>query len=1036
MRKTLKVVAYTLGILVLLAVVAAIALPFIVNPNDYKSEITRLVHDKTGRNLAISGDIRLSVFPWLGVEVNGVSLSNAPGFGEQPFASLDQADVSVRLLPLIFRRQVRVGTVKLEGLQVHLARSAVGTTNWSDLVRAGEGGQSASKGGAGGALAALTVGGVEIDNAGFSWDDGVSGRRYALQHLQLTSGPVAIGQAFPLKLAFDVDAGGPPVSGHVDLDAKVTADPSADDYRVDELKVRFDLTDRAPALQVKGTLATTVVAHPAAGRYTVDTGELHFTPSGDVLPLNTGELILSWQPIQADLKAQTASVPSLQLSGLGMRVVMDAQGDASSGTPKISGRVDIPASSPDTLVKAFHRGVPAGMYPAELGQIGAQARFAYDAGSAQADLKGLVIAAFGAEFHADIHVAKLGGAPTLEADLSVPAVAGRTLLSHLGTLVPAKLRDRDVGVVALSAHVSGDLGSKTFEIRNLSATGLGIDVRGATVVTLAETGAQAQGNLELPPFELARAATLAGIQLPKALDRSALGQASVKMRYGVDLGRHTLSVSDLQLNALGMSLRGDVEGQGVPRAPVLQVSLQVPPVASGAVLAHLKGLAPKRIDSKALGQIGLDADFGLDVRDQALQLRKLALIGGGVKATASGRGAHVFSTPSFNGSLNVPVFSPRKVLDALDISVPTADPRALSQLALSARVNAGVGAVALKNLDLRLDDTRIRGGLSFENPTKPALRFQLSVDRLDADRYLPPAAQKQHKKQGSSLDDIKLPAALLAGLDVNGRLTIKQLHAFSIRSTDDALTLRVADRKLRAHPLSAKLYGGTYSGDVQVDASGKVPIVSMDETVAHVGVGKLVKDLSGIEHLSGTGDFHVKLSGRGETLGAMRKTLDGDVGFSLQDGAIEGVDLWGAIRTAYAVLAGKPRPPSTGPQRTEFTELSGTGKVNHGVLDNRDLEVKLPFLRVTGAGKLDMVKQTIGYKARAKVIGTPRFPDGESLSELSGLTIPLDIGGTFAKPTVKPDLKSVIGDRLKKTVEEKAKDKLKSALKDIFGGGG
>ncbi len=1036
MKKTLKIVGYTLGVILLLVVAAAIALPFIVNPNDYKGEITKLVHDKTGRDLTIAGDIRLSVFPWLGVEVNGVTLSNAPGFGAQPFASIDEADVSVRLLPLIFRRQVRVGTVKLTGLKVHLARHSDGTTNWADLAQAGGGGQPANKGGGAGVLAALTVGGVEIDDAAFAWADGVSGHHYALKHLRLTAGAVAIGQAFPLKLAFDVESDSPPVSGHVDLDAEVTADPSADNYRIDELKSQFDITDRAPALQVKGHLVTAFVAHPAAGRYTVDTGELHFTPSGDILPLNTGELILAWHPIQADLKAQTADISSLQLSGLGLRAIVEAQAEQLFGTPRVSGRIDLPAASPDTLVKALRRGVPAGLYPAELGQVGAQARFDYDAGSGAADLKGLVIAALGAELHADAHLAKLGDSPTVEADLEVPEVAGKTVFSHLGTLVPANLRDRDIGNLAFSAHVSGDPGSKTFKVSDISAEGFGVGVHGAVTTTLAGVGPQVQGTLELPPFALARAAAFAGVQLPKGLDTAALGQASLKTRFSADLARHTLSVSGLQLEALGLSVSGEVKGQGVPRAPVLDVSLKVPAVASSAVLAHLKGLAPKRIDPKALGKIGLDTDFALDVNDQALQLRQLVVDAGGVQLRASGRGAHLFSTPTFNGNLQIPAFSPRKVLDALDISVPTADRKALSRLSLSTKVSAGTDSAALKDIDITLDDTRIRGGLSMDNPAKPAVRFQLSVDRLDADRYLPPAAQKKSQQQGGSIDAIKLPVALLAGLDVDGRVTVGQLRAFSIRSTDDVLVLHVADKRLRAHPLSAKLYGGTYSGDVQVDASGAAPVISMDETAAHIGVGKLVKDLSGIEHLSGTGDFHIKLSGRGETLGAIRKTLDGEVGFSLQDGAIEGVDLWGSIRTAYALLAGKPRPPSSGSKRTEFTELKGTGKVQDGVLDNRDLEVKLPFLRVTGAGKLNLVKQTIAYQAQAKVIGTPRFPDGENLSDLTGLTIPLDIGGTFTKPTVKPDLKSVIGDRLKKKVEEKAKDKLKNALKDIFGGGG
>ena len=116
MGKLLRIVAWIAGLLVVLVVVASIVLPMIVDPNDYKDDIADLVKSKTGRTLAIEGDIGLSVFPWLAVEIGPTSLSNADGFSAQPFASVNDVQVRIKLLPLL-RKQVEMDTVVLDGLQ-------------------------------------------------------------------------------------------------------------------------------------------------------------------------------------------------------------------------------------------------------------------------------------------------------------------------------------------------------------------------------------------------------------------------------------------------------------------------------------------------------------------------------------------------------------------------------------------------------------------------------------------------------------------------------------------------------------------------------------------------------------------------------------------------------------------------------------------------------------------------------------------------------------------------------------------------------
>ncbi|HHZ88489.1 MAG TPA: AsmA family protein [Chromatiaceae bacterium] len=131
-----KLIRILLGI-VAVVVGAMAAILLFVDPNDYKDEIIQEVNNATGRTLVINGSMGLSVFPWVALEVNDVSLSNAEGFGEQAFVAIDRAEVRVKLLPLL-ASQIEVGTVVLHGMKLDLARNAHGISNWDDLAGGGE----------------------------------------------------------------------------------------------------------------------------------------------------------------------------------------------------------------------------------------------------------------------------------------------------------------------------------------------------------------------------------------------------------------------------------------------------------------------------------------------------------------------------------------------------------------------------------------------------------------------------------------------------------------------------------------------------------------------------------------------------------------------------------------------------------------------------------------------------------------------------------------------------------------------------------
>src|SRR5690242_8237191 len=101
MKKLLKISAWTIGGLLVLLIAAAIILTLTFDPNKYKQDITAAVKNATGRDLKIDGNLRLSFFPWLGIETGSLSFSDAPGFGAQPMARVDSAAIKVAVMPLL-----------------------------------------------------------------------------------------------------------------------------------------------------------------------------------------------------------------------------------------------------------------------------------------------------------------------------------------------------------------------------------------------------------------------------------------------------------------------------------------------------------------------------------------------------------------------------------------------------------------------------------------------------------------------------------------------------------------------------------------------------------------------------------------------------------------------------------------------------------------------------------------------------------------------------------------------------------------------
>src|SRR3954467_1346083 len=90
-----------IGLLVMALVIAGfiIAVVKLFDPNQFKDQIVRYVHERTQRDLVLDGDLTMHYFPKLGIESGKASLSQRRSARE--FASIDKAHVTIAWLPLL-----------------------------------------------------------------------------------------------------------------------------------------------------------------------------------------------------------------------------------------------------------------------------------------------------------------------------------------------------------------------------------------------------------------------------------------------------------------------------------------------------------------------------------------------------------------------------------------------------------------------------------------------------------------------------------------------------------------------------------------------------------------------------------------------------------------------------------------------------------------------------------------------------------------------------------------------------------------------
>jgi AsmA protein len=439
------------------------------------------------------------------------------------------------------------------------------------------------------------------------------------------------------------------------------------------------------------------------------------------------------------------------------------------------------------------------------------------------------------------------------------------------------------------------------------------------------------------------------------------------------------------------------------------------PFGGKEVTAELSGSAKANLETETATL----SDFTASLANLSLSTA-LSVNGFGDKTTLS-------------GNLSVAEFSLRELLDNLgQPAVETSDPEVLKALAFSTKIGGPAGKVELSDLTLKLDDTTFKGSGSY-TLADTGIVFNLQGDQLNADRYLPPAAEGESdqapaaEETAAGPESDLLPLETLRSLLLDIDLGLGQLIVSNLTINEIKASTTAKGGLVKVDEFSGKLYEGSFGANVTIDARSENPKWTVGSDVTNVQTLPLLADLAEVTMLAGGANLKVNATTTGNRISALRSNADGQITFNLAKGEFRQMNLT-RIACQGIALANQDKLTTTDwGTSTPFNDMRGTLNINGNTLNNTDLLASLAGMRLEGEGTIDMQQSLLDYEAGLRIVGEIHRDNACRVTEyVKNAVIPVECRGNFSEDPAS--LCSFDGSRFRDTLQTIAKNAAKAKV--------
>lgn len=615
--------------------------------------------------------------------------------------------------------------------------------------------------------------------------------------------------------------------------------------------------------------------------------------------------------------------------------------------------------------------------------------------------------------------------PAVRGSVTVGSAELAAVFEQLGISPPASIEPAELGTFALTAQFGVQTEPQIVQLSAVSAQVLGMRVTGDGSLT---GGNELAGHVVIAEFSPSSALqALLRTAVPPTVDVSALGTLALDTRFDTNLDSGRAALRDLKLGALGATVSGTLEGIPGERGNVFRGQIATSRFASDAMVKAFAAMLPPNLTASELGMVELQTRFEFDAGADTLTVAPLRAEAFGLRASGEVTARDVSRAAVWTGTASIAQFSPQQLLARFGLPPqPTSDPQAFTRATVNSRFRITKDGANLDDLVLGLDETTIKGTFALQGFDAPAYRFALDVDRVDADRYLPPKARDAQAGERTA-GDIELPQNNTMNLD--GTMQVGTLELAGMQFTDVGSRVLIGRGDMKLENARARLYGGSFAGNFHVRAAGDEPGLALDGRASGIQLEPLIAALTAEQpNFSGTGSFDLNLAGKGRTVIENVQTAGGNVSFDMLAGAIKGFNLGRTLCSAYNVTQRAPAPPEQ-PALTAYEFIKGSAVVTAGAATSNDLLARTSFMDLNGAGTLQLVAQNLDYELDAKLTGPIRIDNCQTLDPFIGGELPFRIRGTVTEPAITPDFSKLIRRQLREEVQDRIRDRLRDILR-------
>lgn len=491
------------------------------------------------------------------------------------------------------------------------------------------------------------------------------------------------------------------------------------------------------------------------------------------------------------------------------------------------------------------------------------------------------------------------------------------------------------------------------------------------------------------------------------------GQGTLRM----DMDSIAIKTEPQAVNGKDMVIVADVSGEmlegGQGRLHMNMGSIAITTEPQVINTKDMVLTATVMMDSLPGGELQADlnaADATLNLDKQGLKLPEFILTAYGATISGSAEAGNLFGKVNGTGALKLAEFSPAATLKKMGGKLPEMqDPAALTSASGELELTYRDNSLNVEPFVLKLDGQNLAGKLTVSNFDNPAILCRAELDSFDLDRYLPPRDKaKEAEKEAESpkpegeagqADEELIPVETLRELNLDAMASADHLKLKGIQLADVKVHVQAKDGRVVVKPFSFKGYDGAITTAAIVDVAGNTPHSGVAVHVNGLNAGPLAKDFAGRDDIAGNVDLHLVADGHGNSVPAILGTLGGNFKIDLQDGVFPGVDLAGLAQKTKSEKdkGGTIEADSKG--KTKFGSITGSGVIDKGVVTNKDLSLMAPNLRAIGDGTVNLVSQKLNYTVLAKLVASSKGQGGLSYNELTGIAIPVHLGGTLSDPS-------------------------------------